>query len=76
MSRIKKFRKVATNIKYYSEWKLKCWQRIFYNPPRTFVSTEFRNTRVKADKIEVPNHVQFGMTFNVLSYSWKTERVG
>ena len=62
-------------IKYYGEWKLKWWQKFFYNPPRSFVSTEFKNTRAKAEATEVPVHEQFGMVFTICSYTSCVERI-
>ncbi len=69
----KKFVKIAYDIRYYGEGQLRWWQKIFYSPPRKFISSEYRTSRNKAETIPVPAYVQFGNTFGVSAYRFYVE---
>ena len=71
----KKFIKLAYNISYYDEDEVKWYQRLFFNPPREFRSTETRQSRKQAELIKIPNYKRFGKEFEVSAYDFRSSRV-
>lgn len=65
--RIKHFVKVATNIKYHTQGRLKWWQKFMYNPPKAWVSLP-RHTSAHAKALEVPSYVLYGVVFEPYQY--------